>query len=207
MKRSDSSFEDVAHELAEQGFSVLQRAIPRDRLVELRSTCAKIVARSTRARMRVPLELLGRAPFRGGLATMLPSVREVLLQTLGAEPSAIEYWIRTSPPGSRQAVHRDRRNPGPGTAPAFSVDVALTDVTEQNGGTELWPGSHRIFDPDEASLRAAARRALGHRSVRLVMPEGSVAIRDLRLWHRAMPNRTSEQRLILSVTVVPHAAS
>jgi ectoine hydroxylase-related dioxygenase (phytanoyl-CoA dioxygenase family) len=118
------------------------------------------------------------------------------------EPRSEEGWIRASPRGAaQQAIHRDRR-----TFEAFAVDLALTDLTRENGATEIWPGSHWIVDTDEASFRATASRAAEHVSIRLTMPAGSVAIRDLRLWHRAMSNQTSEDRVILSITAQGHAA-
>lgn len=210
MNRPGASTEALVENLSERGLVVLERIVPSDCLEELRPVCSRVVGRSPRSRMRVPLELLGRSPFRGGLVTAFPLVWQILKQALGSDPRSTEYWIRACRPGgTQQAVHRDRRNPLareslPPTA--FSVDIALSDVTEQNGATEIWPGSHRIFDRDQASLRATPRRAAELSSVRLVMPAASVAVRDLRLWHRAMPNRTLAERLILSVTVDAHAA-
>jgi len=188
--------------LRESGLVVFERVLPSEVLESLREICSRVLERSTRLRLRVPLEVLARAPFRGGLIAALPHVEQALIHVLGSRPRASEYWIRASPRGAaRQAIHRDRRS-----FEAFAVDLALTDLTRENGATEIWPGSHRIFDTDEASFRSTASRAAEHGSIRLVMPAGSVAIRDLRLWHRAMPNQTSDDRVILSITVQGHAA-
>jgi hypothetical protein len=113
----------------------------------------------------------------------------------------LRFWIRASGRGAAQPIHRDRRDPD-----GFSVDFALTDLTCENGATEVWLGSHRIVDADGASIRATASRAAEQTSTRLLMPAGSVAVRDLRLWHRAMPNQTAEDRVILSITMEGPAA-
>jgi ectoine hydroxylase-related dioxygenase (phytanoyl-CoA dioxygenase family) len=74
--------------------------------------------------------------------------------------------------------------------PAFGlvIGVPLADLTEASGATEIWPGgTHHMTCPMEVQQHAAAMTSL-----RVTMKAGSVMLRDLRTWHRAMPNRTSE---------------
>ena len=85
------------------------------------------------------------------------------------------------------------------------VNIPLIDFTLENGCTEIWPSSHLIVDPvttpeteDEALFRdyhaCSEERGATLPSVRMVMPAGSVVVRDMRCWHRAMPNYTDQVR-------------
>ncbi len=132
-------------------------------------------------------------------APALPAAR-----ALPSWPAA-ECWIRSCPPGGRaQRVHRDRHvlaahGARADAGPRFSLDILLTDFTEENGATEVWPGSHRIVDRDALEASRTAERAALRPSTRIVAPAGSIVARDLRAWHRAMPNLTATPRLMLSV--------
>jgi ectoine hydroxylase-related dioxygenase (phytanoyl-CoA dioxygenase family) len=81
------------------------------------------------------------------------------------------------------------------------ANVLLCDFTEQNGSTEVWPGTHLLCDayqgralPIDLDGRA---RYLGSR--RLNAPAGSIVLRDLRLWHRGTPNRSARPRAMLAL--------
>ena len=190
----------------ELGFAIVPSQVGAATLAVLREMCSAALARSRRARTRVPLESLSRAPLRGGLFQQQSAVEEIVRACLGAEARATEHWIRGALPGSNaQAIHRDRSqivaaNVELPELQALSIDLAVTDLNEENGATEIWPRSHLERDVDGAALLDVSRRAAQLGSCRMVVPSGGVAIRDLRLWHRAMPNRTPESRIMLSVT-------
>jgi len=106
---------------------------------------------------------------------------------------------------SRQPVHADSGQLWPNlehaTPPyALVVNLPLVDMGPENGSTEVWPGTHTdttiaMQDGDielpEASL--AARRAVSP-PIQPVVRAGSLVIRDIRLWHAGMPNRTQTPR-------------
>jgi hypothetical protein len=114
------------------------------------------------------------------------------------------------PGGQKQPVHVDVGQLWPNletATPAFGVvvNVPLVDMDERNGSTEVWPGTHRdttvsiqrgdIKVPEEVT---AQRREIApplQPSVR----GGSVLIRDIRLWHRGMPNQTETPRPMIAM--------
>jgi hypothetical protein len=76
-----------------------------------------------------------------------------------------------------------------------------------DGATEFWPGSHGTVDCDAVEASRIEERASRAPSTRIVAPAGSLVVRDLRAWHRAMPNRTATPRLMLSVMYAAREAS
>jgi ectoine hydroxylase-related dioxygenase (phytanoyl-CoA dioxygenase family) len=116
------------------------------------------------------------------------------------------YNGNTNCPGSGvQPLHMDGEHLWPGLKVAHPiasvvVNVALMDVTEENGGIELWPGSHldasapKRIDP----AREEARRKIAP-PVRGNTKKGSVLIRDMRLWHRGAPNYSDQPRHMIAM--------
>ena len=99
--------------------------------------------------------------------------------------------INKHPGEERQDYHCDDEAgapPRPRAAQGMSTMWALDDFTEENGATEIVPGSHawgpgEIPTPDDA------------RTVRAVMPAGSVMIWQGTLFHRGGANHTDATRL------------
>ena len=110
-----------------------------------------------------------------------------------------------------QWIHRDAGQLFPGFPIALPiseivVNIPLVDFTVKNGCTELWSGSHLIVDPpintddpDYAYHVCSEERAATLLSTRLVMPAGSIVVRDMRCWHRAMPNHTDETHTMIAI--------
>lgn len=74
------------------------------------------------------------------------------------------------------------------------VNIPLIDFTLENGSTEVWPGTH--LDPDDSNL---AERCVARPSVRMNVRVGDLVVRDLRVWHRGMPNHTRAVRTMLAL--------
>ena len=73
------------------------------------------------------------------------------------------------------------------------VNYPLVNVTEQNGPLEAWPNTH--LTPEKFYAGAHVQEAAKYLTpVRMLMPKGSVLIRDVRLWHRGTPNVSNEIR-------------
>lgn len=110
-----------------------------------------------------------------------------------------------------QPIHCDADFDHPNIPFAAVVNVGLIDMEPKNGSTEIWLGTHK-----DASVKdqqgAHGERASGRikedlleqrRSIRPpIQPyvkKGSLLVRDLRLWHAGMPNRTDEIRIMLAM--------
>jgi ectoine hydroxylase-related dioxygenase (phytanoyl-CoA dioxygenase family) len=101
-------------------------------------------------------------------------------------------------------VHRDFDHLFPGHPVALPivqviVNIPLIDFTIENGATEVWPGSHLIVDENSEHTAAIEERAAELPSVRTTVPAGSIILRDMRTWHRGMPNRTNDIRTMLAM--------
>ncbi len=121
------------------------------------------------------------------------------------------YSGNTALPGERmQPVHPDVPQLWPDLETAtpsfgFVVNIPVVDMTPENGSTELWPGTHHdttlsdvrgdIKVPEEALERQRSARPPVQPSLRC----GGVLIRDIRLWHRGMPNRTPTPRPMIAM--------
>ncbi|MBI2191474.1 MAG: phytanoyl-CoA dioxygenase family protein [Planctomycetes bacterium] len=113
----------------------------------------------------------------------------------------------------KQPVHPDH---GPlflsmtAPTPAFRlvINIPLVDFTEENGATEVWPGTHRetrvldssgrygdasLYEPMQAEWR---KKCSPHQ---VCIRRGSLFIRDMRTWHAGMPNRSNQHRAMLSL--------
>lgn len=102
--------------------------------------------------------------------------------------------IRLHPGETAQAWHTDDAFylvPRPRSQLAVSTIWAIEDFTEENGATEVIPGSHRWGHEHPNQVE--------HREVAAVMRAGSVIVFDGALWHRGGANRSSGgTRLALS---------
>lgn len=95
--------------------------------------------------------------------------------------------------------------------PAFQlvVNIPTVDMSAENGSTEIWPGTHLDTTVSYHEDIKVPEEILAKR--REIMPpiqpnikRGSVLIRDIRLWHAGMPNRTPNPRPMMAMI---HACS
>lgn len=131
---------------------------------------------------------------------------QIMEQVLGKDLHCSFYHTNTACPGSGiQPVHRDTGllfgSDFPVATPTYSLvlNVPLCDFTEENGSTEYWPGSHLMVDHHAEDSKLAIERSSHLPSVRLNMPFGSFALRDLRAWHRGMPNNADYSRTMFAL--------
>jgi len=114
------------------------------------------------------------------------------------------------PSDNMQPVHADIGQLWPhlehATPPyALVVNVPLVDVSAQNGSTELWPGTHHdttIYINDGniklPEMMVEARRTIAP-PLQPTLCLGDVLIRDMRMWHRGMPNYTDQPRPMIAM--------
>ncbi len=121
-----------------------------------------------------------------------------IVEALVGEDCICHYFASDTPlPGSDyQAVHPDIYQLFPESSavmPPYSivVNIPLVDAREDNGPLEIWPGGthHYVAQPSQVANLAAEMQ-----SVRVLMPAGSIVIRDSRMWHRGTPNRSTAPR-------------
>ena len=111
---------------------------------------------------------------------------------------------------NRQPVHADEGQLWPNLDVAHPphsivVNLPLVDMGPENGSTEIWPGTHLdttisvqlgdIVLPEEKLAKARAIRP----PLQPVVKAGSIVIRDIRMWHAGMPNRTDQPRPMIAM--------
>jgi hypothetical protein len=147
--------------------------------------------------------------FRDVLANDI--VIQVTKSILGAGMVNAFYSGNTAMPSeSRQPVHADLGQLWPNQVvahPAYGlvVNLGLVDMQPENGSTEIWPGTHKDTsvvlqngDIEVTPEVLEARRRVSP-PVQPTIRQGSMMIRDTRLWHAGMPNRTQSPRPMLAM--------
>lgn len=112
---------------------------------------------------------------------------------------------------SRQAVHVDSYYEHHKFTVCIELFMYLHDVSPDNGSTEIWPGSHHEYDIKNLVPHGRGwvkpsvfkRRAEHSPPFQPTIPRGSIAIRDLRLWHAGMPNPSENWRIMVGFIYFP----
>ncbi|KAH9995361.1 hypothetical protein F4779DRAFT_631664 [Xylariaceae sp. FL0662B] len=137
-----------------------------------------------------------------------PFAIDVCKTMMGPDPVLRYHKANTNFPGeSRQPVHCDVHYAYPRACFALAVNIVLIDCSPQNGSTECWPGTHTITKfSDQNGMKGIHGRLLGERRkafgppVQPTVRKGGIIVRDMRLWHAGMPNRTAnEVRVMLNL--------
>ncbi|KAI0203043.1 hypothetical protein F4808DRAFT_458267 [Astrocystis sublimbata] len=156
--------------------------------------------------------------FHPAIFTSYPIATQITTAVLGPRPK----WTFSSgntaipcAPGAlpqRQPAHSDADFAHPEHPFALVINVPLVDMTPQNGSTEVWLGTHTGTGGPQAQEGIHGERASGRIKKHLLeervethgppiqpfVKKGSLIIRDLRLWHAGMPNKSEEMRVMLA---------
>lgn len=195
---------DKAHHLEQiekDGFTVLERVASAALLGRIRDALNPYLQN----------KLLGRNDFEGehtervyALLAKAPSIAELiehpqiltLLDALLPKNYLLSaaLAINLHPGETVQPFHIDDAAgavPFSKPRPRFGISTiwAIDDFTEDNGATEVIPGSH---------LWPAERQAAAEEAVKVLMPAGSVVVFDGRLIHRGGANRSTDYRLAIT---------
>ena len=145
---------------------------------------------------------------------MNPHVNAICVELFGGKPRLTFYNGNTNCPGSvEQHLHMDGEHstqPPEPVAPISSVVVNVPPgpMTLDNGAIQLWPGSHlvRTKRPDQGIDKQTieARRKLAP-PIRAKTEVGDVLVRDVRLWHRGVPNLSDRPRHMIALVVSSQA--
>ncbi len=236
MKITLSAAEREKHQISEANLNAAVRALWDDGFVVLENVVETAHIDALKARTLADLEtILARpdAPFNfnsGNVQQDPPPFAPFLFEdvlfnpfavaitqaVLGRHPQLTMYSGNTAlPGGERQPVHPDIGQLWPNLehpTPAFGlvVNVPLVDVSEANGATEFWPGTHHdtSFCVHDGSLRITEAHLSKWRDRRpplqAALKCGDIVMRDIRMWHAGMPNRTDEPRPMIAMI---HSAS
>lgn len=137
-------------------------------------------------------------------------VNAICVELFSGTPRLTFYNGNTNCPGSvNQRVHMDGRHltqPPEPVAPISSVVVNIPPgpMTVGNGAIEVWPRSHliRTDRPDQRiDEKAIETQRKAVPPVQVETEVGDVLIRDVRLWHRGVPNPSSRPRHMIALIV------
>jgi ectoine hydroxylase-related dioxygenase (phytanoyl-CoA dioxygenase family) len=135
-----------------------------------------------------------------------PIVEHVSTTLLGEGAFNGFYNGNTNTPGStQQNLHMDTGHLWPNLNPSHPtasvvVNIPMIDVTEERGAIELWPGTHLAGDVSRRldEVTEEAQRKV-RPPVRGTTQKGDVLIRDMRLWHRGVPNLSDTHRHMIAL--------
>ncbi|MBM3215158.1 phytanoyl-CoA dioxygenase family protein [Candidatus Poribacteria bacterium] len=193
------------------GYVLLERMLPDALVRELHAAFMRsfeaYVARTdpNRGANRFQMHLPFIAPFTDPRITTHPMALQVLDALLGQD-CVCHYFASDTPlPGSDyQRVHSDIHGlfTDCQPLPTYSIvmNVPLVDFTVENGAVEIWPGGSHLMP---TGIDMAALAPLMH-SARVLMPAGSLLIRDMRMWHRGTPNTSDHARPNLAFIYSKH---
>jgi ectoine hydroxylase-related dioxygenase (phytanoyl-CoA dioxygenase family) len=211
------TFESWRQEFDRRGYLIFERVLSPATVAEIRTALAPHLARDIKGRNDFEGERTNRVY---ALMAKSPVFAELAIHPLALAFAEAELGescllsamlaINLHPGETVQAWHTDdgsAKMPRPRPALGISTFWAIDDTTEQNGATEIIPGSH-LWDGEiiQGALRQedlankGVHRDSGDRpdAVKLVMPSGSLAITKGTLWHRGGANRSDRPRLIIT---------
>ncbi len=113
------------------------------------------------------------------------------------------------PSDRRQPIHADTTHLWPRMAVAHPpaevvVNIATVDMSPENGSTEVWPGTHLdVTVTAGKDIKIPLDILEARRAVRPpfqpTVSRGSVILRDIRMWHAGMPNRSRHPRPMIAM--------
>jgi hypothetical protein len=213
---SDTTIEQSMLHLRMNGWCVLDRVIPSDRVATIREECEAVVARHKNPNAPHAIGHVSTyINWDQSLAPYLADDRILLLVNalLGHNPRISFTSATINEPGNaRGGWHADwpfnQKNAGHVPIPYPDAVMHLTTIwmlspfSKENGGTLVVPGSHRCpknptgsngvpeNDPYPTETHACGQA-------------GSVLIMDSRLWHATAPNMSPDPRVAVVVRYAP----
>jgi Phytanoyl-CoA dioxygenase (PhyH) len=204
---ADAAFE----EFRRRGYVLFPRVLPRELIEQMYAVWAEYFAVFSGRRPQAP-RLIMFTPFKPPLYDPRfvehPLVLRIVDRALGPDCVAGYFASETPLPGAPvQKLHFDIQcfnRWAPLNRPlsfmnkllgslhycyAIQVTVPLVDSREDNAPLEVWPGTHRFARQHEPPER-------------LLMPAGSMLVRDLRNLHRGTPHHGTSPRPFLSIAYV-----
>jgi hypothetical protein len=211
-KLAPETLATLIQQIKMDGYIVLEKMLPAEFVRELHANFMTIfgehVQRSggNRGTKRYQMHLPFAQPFIDPRVIANPLALQIIDGILGGD-CVCQYFASDTPmPGSDfQDVHSDIHLLFPESdlaVPAYCLvlNINLVDFREDNGPLEVWPGGTHLM-PGKLDMKTLAPRMT---SKRVLMPAGSMVIRDLRMWHRGTPNTSTDARPNLAMIYARH---
>lgn len=145
------------------------------------------------------------SPYTDPVCVENPFAMQIMEAAMGKDIYCAFYNTNTAWPGSTyQPLHRDIQHlfpdyPYPLPVSMVVVNFPMVDFNEANGSTEVYPGTHLVTDVDPEDRQKLLERAALLPSARTNITAGSLVVRDMRMWHRGMPNPSDTVRTMLAI--------
>lgn len=215
---SPDETEGTVAAIEEDGCVILVGAVPREPLAALR----RRMDRDTHDLLRFCATIGGNPRQAGHLqqgpppfadyvfpeVAMNPAVNAVARAVYGERSRLTFYNGNTNCPGSvRQHLHMDGRHSTKPEEPVASTTGMVVNIPPgpadlSNGAIELWPGSHRVGvyeNHNGVPVRMEEERRAVRGPVYPHTQPGDVLLRDVRVWHRGVPNPSDRPRHMIAL--------
>lgn len=217
------SFDDWYAEYDEKGYVIFENVMPEDEIARVRAALAPHLVKTGRNdfegfKSNRVYALLDKSPDVFGPMAAHPLAMAFAERELGSSCllSAM-LAINLLPGESVQGWHMDDnhiRIPLPRPAYGVSTFWAIDAMTEENGATEIVPGSHKWTENQIPEIDEVANMDPSGRSayidpqprtdaVKATMPAGSFMVAKGTLLHRGGPNKSDKPRLIVTPQYCP----
>lgn len=214
-KLSPETLQDAIDQIKLDGYVLFENVLPQSLISELQSTYKAIFEEhvnkvgvdtqdvneeTKRGKNRFLMFLPFEKPFNDANIIANQIVLQVMDAMLGKDYVCSYFASDTPLPGSDyQGVHSDDAALFPESdlvlpPAALVVNIPVVDTTELNGPMDIWPGgSHRM--PENLNRPKRIQEVAARMNpTKVLMPAGSILIRDLRMWHRGTPNISDAAR-------------
>ncbi|WP_165822454.1 phytanoyl-CoA dioxygenase family protein [Paenibacillus montanisoli] len=188
------------------GYVVFEGVLPEDKVNALHESFMQVfeahIANNplNRGKNRTQMNVPFIEPFNDPDVITHPFVLPVVEELLGRN-CACRYFASDTPlPGSEyQLVHSDLQALYPDSSvilptTGIVLNIPLVDFREDNGPLEIWPGGTHLMPENANRVENLQLLAPVMHSEPVLMPAGSLLLRDIRMWHRGTPNRSDAAR-------------
>lgn len=221
-KISDAKVVKAVEAIRKQGYVVIENIVDHDHLDVLKTRMDEDAERKIQCD-----QWGGAGAIKGHLQHKPPPFAPYVFEDVVANPFVLQvthgvlgdglfnqfYSGNTNCPGSgTQPLHADALPLWEGlekSHPAYSLVVNMSpeDTSERNGAVEIWPGSHLMtVEPADRSVPGdrfpkdvIEKRREVDPPIRGAARKGGALIRDVRLWHRGVPNPSDSPRHMIAL--------
>lgn len=203
---SIQTIQTAAQQVRINGYIVIEGVLSEEKIQKLHSNFMRVFEEHisknefNRGTNRTQMFLPFREPFIDPEVISNPFALPIIEELVGND-CVCRYFASDTPlPGSTyQNVHSDLRPLFPEssiTLPPTGIvlNIPLVDFRLDNGPVEIWPGGTHLIPENANRPENIQALASSMHSEPVLMPAGSLLIRDIRMWHRGTPNQSGAAR-------------
>ncbi len=213
------SLELAVEQVNTNGYVVIENVIDSEKILNISLKAQDLIKQEVMlkgfntGKNRLQMYLPFMHPFIDDEIIANPIALSIIDEILGNQCRCGYFASDTAFPDSDyQTVHADAWplfHDFTGSLPTYNlvVNIPLVDTTLENGPLEIWPGGTHLL-PDHkvhSTLKGLknkyidVNRASSYMvSEKVLMPAGSIVVRDMRTWHRGTPNHSNHNRTNLA---------